>query len=65
MEAEAFGALANLEGFAYPHDELEAAWKTLLLTQFHDILPGSSIAEVYQDTVPALEEVVATATAVA
>jgi len=26
---------------------LEDAWKTLLLHQFHDILPGSSIAEVY------------------
>ena len=62
MEAEAFGTLASLDGFAYPHDELEEAWKTLLLTQFHDILPGSSIAEVYQDTVPALEEVVRTAT---
>ena len=29
------------------HDE---AWKTLLLNQFHDILPGSSIAEVYEVT---------------
>lgn len=31
----------------YPADELYAAWKTLLLNQFHDILPGSSIGEVY------------------
>ncbi len=29
--------------------ELDAAWKTVLLNQFHDILPGSSIAEVYED----------------
>ena len=64
LEAEAFAAIAHHTGFAYPHDELEAAWKMLLLTQFHDILPGSSIAEVYQDTVPALEDVVAMATAV-
>src|SRR5690606_6033481 len=28
---------------------LEEAWKLLLLNQFHDILPGSSITEVYQD----------------
>ena len=25
-------------------------WKTLLINQFHDILPGSSIHEVYEDT---------------
>jgi alpha-mannosidase len=64
LEAEAFATIASLSSFSYPHDALEAAWKTLLLTQFHDILPGSSIAEVYQETVPALEEVVRTATAV-
>ncbi len=63
LEAEAFGALAARAGFSYPHDDLEAAWKMLLLNQFHDILPGSSIHEVYHDAVPALEGVVATATA--
>lgn len=30
-------------------DTLDAAWKTTLLNQFHDILPGSSIGEVYTD----------------
>jgi alpha-mannosidase len=64
LEAEAFAAIAQLSGFPYPHDEIETAWKTLLLNQFHDIIPGSSIAEVYQDTVPELEGVVRTATAV-
>ena len=29
--------------------ELESAWKTVLLNQFHDILPGSSIDWVYED----------------
>jgi alpha-mannosidase len=33
----------------YPHDELDRLWKLLLLQQFHDILPGSSIALVYDD----------------
>jgi alpha-mannosidase len=33
---------------AYPAAELDAAWKALLLNQFHDILPGSSINRVYQ-----------------
>src|ERR671910_275681 len=63
LEAEAFAAIAQLSGFQYPHDEIETAWKTVLLNQFHDIIPGSSIAEVYQDTVPELEGVVRTATA--
>jgi alpha-mannosidase len=64
LEAEAFAAIAGLRGFASPREELETAWQTLLLNQFHDILPGSSIAEVYQDTIPELEGVVQTAAAV-
>ncbi len=32
---------------AYPTAELEQTWKMLLLHQFHDIIPGSSIHEVY------------------
>lgn len=40
----AAGALAH-----YPAEDLEALWKTVLLNQFHDIIPGSSITEVYQD----------------
>ncbi len=64
LEAEAFAARASLHGFAYPNDALEAAWKILLLNQFHDILPGSSIAEVYQDAHRQLGDVVETATAV-
>ncbi len=63
LEAEAFATIATLSGFAYPHEELETAWKTLLLNQFHDILPGSSIAEVYQDTILELEGVVRAAEA--
>ena len=63
LEAEAFGAIAAFDGFAYPHDEIETAWKTLLLNQFHDILPGSSINEVYRDSHRQLAEVVATASA--
>lgn len=34
----------------YPKKELEENWKLLLLNQFHDILPGSSIKEVYEDS---------------
>lgn len=36
-------------GEEYPKDKLEEGWKKILLNQFHDILPGSSIKEVYDD----------------
>ena len=47
-EAEMWGALAGAKGFAYPQERMEATWKKLLLNQFHDILPGSSIGPVYE-----------------
>jgi len=34
----------------YPASYLEEFWKTVLLNQFHDIIPGSSITEVYEDS---------------
>jgi alpha-mannosidase len=34
----------------YPADQLEKAWKLVLLNQFHDIIPGSSVREVYEDS---------------
>ena len=61
LEAEALLTLASLRGAEYPADELEAAWKALLLNQFHDILPGTSIREVYEETHAELEAVVHTA----
>lgn len=36
--------------FAYPEEELRAIWEILLRNQFHDIIPGSSIKEVYEDS---------------
>lgn len=33
----------------YPAEEIDALWKIILLNQFHDILPGSSITQVYTD----------------
>ncbi|MGO2823962.1 alpha-mannosidase [Brachybacterium alimentarium] len=38
-----------VDGFAYPHDEIDSLWDKLLLLQFHDILPGSSIAWVHRE----------------
>jgi len=37
------------DGKNYPTEKLEAAWKQVLLNQFHDIIPGSSVHEVYED----------------
>ncbi len=49
-EAELWSATATLRtGHPYPADELRALWELVLLQQFHDILPGSSIAWVHSD----------------
>jgi alpha-mannosidase len=45
----------------YPADELEGAWKKLMLNQFHDILPGSSIDWVYEDSHRDLRDVLTAA----
>lgn len=45
-----------------PHDaELDALWKRVLVQQFHDILPGSSVAWVHQEAEAELAAVVAEA----
>ncbi|MCU1445234.1 glycoside hydrolase family 38 C-terminal domain-containing protein [Cryobacterium sp.] len=49
-EAELWAATAAVRtGAEYPYDLLERTWHTVLLQQFHDILPGSSIAWVHQE----------------
>lgn len=49
--AELYSALASkLTDFVYPYDELLELWHEVLLYQFHDILPGSSINRVYDET---------------
>jgi alpha-mannosidase len=58
--AEVLGALAAFRG-APPPASLEAQWRMLMINQFHDILPGSSIAEVYRRTERELREVIAAA----
>ncbi|MEU1294542.1 glycoside hydrolase family 38 C-terminal domain-containing protein [Streptomyces sp. NPDC005840] len=50
-EAELWATTAALHapGYRYPHERLDRLWKTVLLHQFHDILPGSSIAWVHRE----------------
>ncbi|MGV9204399.1 MAG: hypothetical protein ACOC44_10335, partial [Promethearchaeia archaeon] len=43
---------------SYPHEEIQQLWKDVLFNQFHDILPGSSIQDVYYEQEKELEEVV-------
>lgn len=47
-QAEVFASIAYLKADQpYPKADLENAWKSLLFNQFHDILPGTSIPEVF------------------
>ncbi|MDX2821642.1 alpha-mannosidase [Streptomyces ipomoeae] len=50
-EAELWATTAALHApdYSYPHEKLDRLWKTVLLHQFHDILPGSSIAWVHRE----------------
>ncbi len=51
QNSEFYSSLASvLCGAEYPRQELKEAWKLLLLNQFHDILPGSAIREVYEES---------------
>lgn len=57
-EMEMWAAAAILTGrWEYPGQKADALWKKLLLHQFHDILPGSSIARVYQEAEKAYGEI--------
>ncbi len=68
-EAELWASTAAVRtDYEYPYSALDRLWKTVLLHQFHDILPGSSIAWVhreaattYQRIAAELEEIVAAA----
>ncbi|HEX3916878.1 MAG TPA: glycoside hydrolase family 38 C-terminal domain-containing protein, partial [Caulobacteraceae bacterium] len=62
VAAEVLASAVCLLGGPAPAS-LEPHWRTLMINQFHDILPGSSIAEVYARTEPELAGVVAAAAA--
>ncbi len=49
-ETEWLSSLYSLSGGQYPRKTLDQAWETLLRNQFHDVIPGSSIHEVYEDS---------------
>src|SRR5665213_1290705 len=57
-EAELWCTAASLRtGAPYPYDELRSCWETVLLLQFHDILPGSSIGWVHREAAASYTEI--------
>ncbi|MFT4137144.1 alpha-mannosidase [Microbacterium sp.] len=60
-EAELWSAVAAVRtGRPYPYDALDAVWRDVLLHQFHDILPGSSIAWVHREAAERYRGIAAT-----
>lgn len=51
LALERLATIVNLynSSYPFPYSQLESLWKNLLLNQFHDVLPGSSIQEVFDD----------------
>ncbi len=59
VEAELWAATATLyTGSDYPYVQLDELWETVLLHQFHDILPGTSIAWVHREVVGRYAQVI-------
>ncbi|WP_349865689.1 glycoside hydrolase family 38 C-terminal domain-containing protein [Leifsonia sp. WHRI 6310E] len=60
IEAELWCSAAAIRaGADYPYERLDALWQQVLLLQFHDILPGTSIAWVHREAVETYARVVA------
>jgi alpha-mannosidase len=60
VEAEMWWAAASPAG-PWPAAQLDRLWKDLLLQQFHDIVPGSSIGWVHDEAEAELQRIGATA----
>ncbi len=54
---EALSSLDMLLGGSYPGEKINGFWEAVLLNQFHDVIPGSSIRDVYEDTDKMYEEI--------
>ncbi len=57
QDLEFLSVWAEKFGSAYPKQELFDNWEVVLLNQFHDILPGSSIKDVYDVTKEEYEQI--------
>ena len=47
---ETLSVMDMLKGGDYPKAEIDNAWDTILVNQFHDVIPGSSVQGVYDDS---------------
>ncbi|MCT4687610.1 alpha-mannosidase [Vallitalea sp.] len=57
---EWLSSMANLiDGVPYPKEDIYNGWEIICLNQFHDIIPGSSIKKVYDDSKEQYEEIIA------
>lgn len=61
IEAEKLTSIASWYNFKYPSRKIKNLWRKLLFNQFHDIIGGTSIAEVYVDAEKELNEVISEA----
>jgi alpha-mannosidase len=58
-EAEFWGSIARtLNDFNFSPNTLKSSWQKLLVNQFHDVLPGSSIHRVYEEAAEIFKEVI-------
>jgi len=58
-DVEMWSAAGAMYGLSYPKEDVARNWQTVLLNQFHDIVPGSSINEVYRVSREQYREVLA------
>ncbi len=58
-DAEFLASLATLtdKNYLYPQKQIDETWKLICLNQFHDIIPGSSINEVYVESLKQYEQI--------
>lgn len=54
---ETLSTLNMILGEEYPQKEIDEGWDIILLNQFHDIIPGSSIRQVYEESHEQYEEI--------
>ena len=60
-DVEFLNSWASIYEMPSRQEELNKGWKLILLNQFHDVLPGSSIHEVYEDVTRIYAEIQAMA----
>ena len=58
QDLEFVSSLNKMLGKEYPQQMINEGWETILLNQFHDIIPGSSIYEVYEDSKEQYEQLI-------